>query len=77
MAMQCDSLTLRVCVCVYVCGWVASNCVSQYETDNIFHIATTNCNNSSKLSQHLFGKGQDIGPIHEVIAMITCHKKIE
>jgi hypothetical protein len=65
-------------VCVCVCARARMRaCVSQYETHNVFHVANTNCKNSSKFAQHLFGKGHDIGPIHDITAILTCHKKME
>lgn len=58
-----------------VCG--IQLCVTIWNINNIFHVANTNCNNSSKLAQHLLGKGHDIGPIHDITAIITCHKEME
>ena len=61
------------CVCVCVCVWHPVVCYNMKQ----FHVANTNCNNSSKLVQHLFSKEHGIGPIHEVTAIITCHRKLE
>jgi hypothetical protein len=43
----------------------------------VLHGLNTNCNNSSKLAEHLLGNRCAIGLIYKVMAIITCHKEME